>query len=55
MKNQLLKNPTRKAKQLKAKLPALENIYIKTIQKMCLVNLKLPFRKLAPKPRFTQP
>jgi hypothetical protein len=54
MRKHLLRNPTPTAKQLKAMLPALENIYIRTIQGICLAKLKLPSRKMARKPLLTQ-
>jgi hypothetical protein len=54
MRKRLLRNPTLTAKQLKAMLSALENIFIRTIQKICLAKLKLPSRKMAPKPLLNQ-
>jgi hypothetical protein len=54
MRKHLLRNPALTAKQLKGLLPALENISIRTIQRLCLMNLKLPSRKMAPKPLLTQ-
>jgi hypothetical protein len=48
MRKRLLRNPTKTAKQLKAVLSALENISIRTIQRICLEKLKLPSRKMAP-------
>jgi hypothetical protein len=54
MRKLLLRNPTLTAKQLKAMLPALENISIRTIQRICLAKLKLPSRKMEPKPLLTQ-
>jgi hypothetical protein len=54
MRKYLLRNPTLTVKQLKGLLPALENISIRTIQRLCLMKLKLPSRKMAPKPLVTQ-
>jgi hypothetical protein len=54
MRKHLLRNPTLTAKQLKGLLPALENISIRTIQRLCLMKQKLPSRKMAPKPLLTQ-
>ncbi len=54
MRKHLLRNPTLTAKQLKTLLPVLENISIRTIQRICLAKLKLPSRKMAPKPLLTQ-
>ncbi len=50
MRKHLLRNPTLTAKRLKGLLPALENISIRTIQRLCLMKLKLLSRKMAPKP-----
>jgi hypothetical protein len=50
MRKHLLRNPTLTAKQLKALLPAPENISIRTIKRICLAKLKLPSREMAPKP-----
>jgi hypothetical protein len=49
-----MRKPTLTAKQLKALLPALENISIRTIQRICLAKMKLPSRKMAPRPLLTQ-
>jgi hypothetical protein len=54
MRKHLLRNPILTAKQLRGLLPALENISIRTIQRLCLMKLKLPSRKMAPKPLLTQ-
>jgi hypothetical protein len=45
MRKHLLRNPTLTAKQMKALLPALENISIRTIQRICLAKLKLPLQE----------
>jgi hypothetical protein len=50
MKTQLHREPTLAAKQLKKLLPALENISVRTIQRICLVKLKLTSRMIEPKP-----
>jgi hypothetical protein len=50
MMKHLLQNPTLTAKKLKGLLPALENISIRIIQRLCLMKLKLPSRKMAWRP-----
>jgi hypothetical protein len=54
MKRHLNRDPTLSAKQLKALVPALESLSIRSIQMLCAKNLNLPSRKMAAKPLLTQ-
>ncbi len=54
MKRHLKRDLTLTAVQLKATLPALETISIRTIQWLCHKDLNLPSRKMAAKPLCTQ-
>jgi hypothetical protein len=49
-----LKNPTLTGKQLKEKIPSLEGIGIRAIQRACKEKLNLPSQKMAKKPLLTQ-
>ena len=50
MEKLLKKTPTLSGKQLKMKIPELEGVAIRTIQRYCCKTLKLPARKMAKKP-----
>ena len=50
VKNLLSKNPCLTARQIKQKVPELQNCRIRTIQKICKDNMKLPSCKMAKKP-----
>jgi hypothetical protein len=54
IKKALMKNPTWTSKQLKEKIPSLEGIGIRAIQRACKEKLNLPSRKMAKEPLRTQ-
>jgi hypothetical protein len=54
IKKALTKNPSWTGKQLKEKIPSLEGIGIRAIQRACKEKLNLPSRKMAKKPLLTQ-
>jgi hypothetical protein len=53
LKRRLFKDLTLTAKKLKAMVPALENIKVRTIQDACKKKLELPSRKMTKKPFFS--
>ncbi len=54
IKKALIKNPTWTGKQLKEKIPSLEGIGIRAIQRACKEKLNLPSRKISKKPLLMQ-
>jgi hypothetical protein len=54
MRKLLSKSPTLSARQLKARVPGLENIAIRTIQDACVKKLAMRSRKMAKKPLLTE-
>jgi hypothetical protein len=54
MRKLLNKSPTLSARQLKARVPGLENITIRTIQGTCVKKLEIRSRKMVKKPLLTE-
>lgn len=54
MRKRLERTPTLTAKQLKAMVPGLENVSVRSVQRICLKRLNLPSRKMACKPVLTE-
>ena len=54
MQAMILRNPRISGKKLKAKVPGLQNVSVRTIQRWCQVRLELPARKPAKKPKITE-
>jgi hypothetical protein len=54
MNEALRKNPCLIAKQLKERIPGLALVNVRWIQSLCKDKMKLPSRKMAEKPLFSQ-
>ncbi len=54
MRQHLKRDPTITARQLKALMPDLQHLQIRSIQDICFKRLKLPSRKMASKPILTE-
>jgi hypothetical protein len=54
MKRHLTRDLTMSAKQLKSAFSTLENIFIRSIHRLCTKNLSLPTRKIVAKPLLWQ-
>jgi len=53
MRRKLVRNPTLTAKELKASIPDLHHLSIRSIQRLCQKDLALPCRMMAKKPLLT--